>query len=174
MDENVTAFDQDDDDFDMSLIEPYDEEEEKQEKAKDDVVTKLTKQNRQLAERQAKMEAQLERDRLISDFYAKEDDDAKEFADVLLAGVADPQKVKKMLELAKSKAEKVKGDKPEETPEEKDEGEVAAFAAPPLGNAPPEVRDVGKETSERTAKGDVQAAWWEFLAAPSMGGPESR
>lgn len=173
MDENE-AYVPDNDDFDVSLMEPYDEEEEAQEKAKDEEVVKQTKAVRQLAERQARMEAQLERDKLISEFYAKANDEAKEYADVLLAGVADPKKVKKFLELAEAKAGKMTVKTPEETAEEQEQSEVATFAAPPLGNAPPEVRDVGQETAERTRKGEAQAAWWEFLAAPSKGGPEVR
>lgn len=167
-------YDDTNDDFDMSQLEPYDEEEDAQERAKDEEVAKQTKTVHQLAERQARMEAQLERDKLINEFYAKASDEAKEYADVLLAGVADPKKVKKFLDLAEAKAAKTTDKTTEESAEEKEQSEVANFAAPPLGNAPPEVRDVGKETKERTRKGEAQAAWWEFLAAPAKGGPEAR
>jgi hypothetical protein len=161
------AFDQtDEDDFDYSDLEPYEEVAEVEEKKTDDVYVKLSKQQRRLAEKQARMEAQLEREKLITDFYGKASDEAKEFADVLLAGVAEPEKVKKMLDLAEAKAAKVAGRATPEQEAEADEAEVEAAFAAPVASSPPEIRDVGKETADKTRQGDSKAAFWEFLAAP--------
>lgn len=160
-----------DDDFDYSDLEPYEEVAEEEEKKTDDLVVKLAKNQRKLAEKQAAFEAQAQREKMVADFYAKASDEAKEFADVLLAGVSEPDKVKKMLDLAEAKAAKIAGTATPEQAEQVEEDEVAkAFSAPPPVGAP-EVRDVGKETAERTRSGDPQAAWWEFLAAPAKKGP---
>lgn len=170
--EDIPGFDQtDEDDFDYSDLDPYDSVAENEEKKADDLVVKLAKQQRKLAEKQAKMEAQAEREKLVTEFYARASDEAKEFADVLLAGVGEPEKVKKMLDLAEAKAAKVSGTATAEQADTMDEAEVeAAFStAPPV--AAPEVRDVGRETADATRKGDPKAGWLEFLAAPSSGPP---
>lgn len=165
------VFDQtDEDDFDYEDLSPYDEVAEEEEKKSDDIVVRLAKQQRKLAEKQAKMEAQAEREKLITEFYSSADDAAKEFADVLLAGVSEPDKVKKMLDLAKAKAEKMRGDAQESVEESEEKSVEDAFSAAPAVS-PPEIMDKGKETAERTSKGDPQAAWWEFLAAPAKAGP---
>lgn len=161
-------------DFDYSDLEPYEEVAEEEDKKTDDVYAKLTKNQRKLAERQARMEAQLEREKLVAEFYGKASDEAKEFADVLLAGVAEPEKVKKMLDLAEAKAAKVAGNATPAQEETAEEAEVEAAFAAPVAASPPEVRDIGRETAAATAKGDAKAAWLEFLAAPSKGGPETR
>ena len=127
---------------------------------------KLAKQQRKLAERQAKMEAQAARDKLIADFYAAAKDEEKELADVLLAGVTEPDKVQKLLDLAKAKASKLA---PGDEEDEEKSVEEAFSAAPSV--SPPEIIDKGKETAERTRKGDAGAAWLEFLAAPAKKGP---
>lgn len=162
-------------DFDYSDLEPYEEVAEEEEKKTDDVYAKLSKQQRKLAEKQARMEAQLEREKLVADFYAKASDEAKEFADVLLAGVGDPEKVKKMLDLADAKAAKIAGKASPEQEAVADEAEVEAAFAAPVASSPPEVRDVGRETAEKTRAGDANAAWLEFLAAPERrSGPDTR
>lgn len=158
-------------DFDYSDLEPYEEVAEVEEKKVDDDNVKQTKLVRKIAEKQAQMEAQLAREKMLSDFYAKASDEAKEFADVFVAGVSDPAKVKKMLELAEAKAAKIAGTATTEQTETVDEADVEAAFAAPLAAAPPEVRDVGKETAEKTRKGDPSAAWLEFLAAPASGPP---
>jgi len=166
------VFDQtDEDDFDYADLSPYDEVAEDEEKKSDDIVVRLAKQQRRLAEKQAKLEAQSERDKLVTEFYSTADDTAKEFADVLLAGVAEPDKVRKMLDLATAKAAKVAGAEPQESEEEEEEKNVEeAFSAAP-SVAAPEIMDKGRETAERTRKGDPGAAWLEFLAAPAKRGP---
>lgn len=165
-------FDQtDDDDFDYTALEPYEEVAEQEEKKADDLVVKLAKNQRKLAEKQAALEAQAEREKMVADFYAKATDEAKEFADVLLAGVAEPQKVKQMLDLAEAKAATITGEATPAQEEAAEEDDVEkAFSAPPPVSAP-EVRDIGKETAERTRSGDAAAGWMEFLAAPSKRGP---
>ncbi len=160
-------FDQtDEDDFDLEDLTPYEDVAEEEEQKSDELVMKLAKQQRKLAERQAKMEAQAARDKLIADFYATAKDEEKELADVLLAGVSEPDKVKKMLDLAKAKVSKLA---PSDEEEEEKSVEEAFSAAPSV--SPPEIIDKGKETAERTRKGDASAAWLEFLAAPVKKGP---
>jgi hypothetical protein len=160
-------FDQtDEDDFDYEDLTPYDDVAEEEEKKSDELVMKLAKQQRKLAERQAKMEAQAARDKLIADFYAAAKDEEKELADVLLAGVTEPDKVQKLLDLAKAKASKLA---PGDEEDEEKSVEEAFSAAPSV--SPPEIIDKGKETAERTRKGDAGAAWLEFLAAPAKKGP---
>jgi hypothetical protein len=161
-------------DFDYTDLEPYEEVAEEEEKKTDDVYAKLTKNQRKLAERQSRMEAQLEREKLVADFYGKASDEAKEFADVLLAGVAEPEKVKKMLDLAEAKAAKGAGTATPEQTDTAEEAEVEAAFAAPISSSPPEVRDVGKETAEKTRAGDASAAFLEFLAAPESGPPSTR
>lgn len=161
-------FDQtDEDDFDLEDLTPYEDVAEEEEQKSDELVMKLAKQQRKLAERQAKMEAQATRDKLIADFYATAKDEEKELADVLLAGVTEPDKVQKLLDLAKAKASKLAPSSDEE--EEEKSVEEAFSAAPSV--SPPEIIDKGKETAEKTRKGDPSAAWLEFLAAPAKRGP---
>lgn len=160
-------FDQtDEDDFDLEDLTPYEDVAEEEEQKSDELVMKLAKQQRKLAERQAKMEAQSARDKLIADFYATAKDEEKELADVLLAGVSEPDKVKKMLDLAKAKVSKLA---PSDEEDEEKSVEEAFSAAPSV--SPPEIIDKGKETAEKTRKGDPSAAWLEFLAAPAKRGP---
>ena len=165
-------FDQtDNDDFDYSDLEPYEEVAEAEERKVDDEQAKRSKSQVKLAAKVEAMEKQIERDKLVSDFYAKANESEQEFADVLLAGVSDPQKVKKMLELAKAKAATLAGTASTEEVEQSDEADVeAAFSAPPPVGAP-EVRDIGKETAEKTRSGDAKSAFMEFLAAPERKGP---
>lgn len=170
--ETSTGFDYTDDDFDYSDLEPYEAEAEEHEEAKDDVIVKLTKNQRKLAERQARIEAQAKREKLLSDFYATASDTAKELADVLIAGVSDPDRVKKMLELAEAKAAQIESAASKESEDSAEEGEAEKAFAPPLAVSPPEVNDRGKETKEKTRRGDPAAAWLEFLAAPT--GPQER
>lgn len=150
------------------LLQEYEPEAEEQERKVDDTIEKLTKNQRRLAERQARMEAQAEREKLVNDFYAKASEDAKAFADVLLAGVAEPDRVKKMLELAGAKALALA---PAATEESSDDEDVEQAFSNPVESANAQPRDPAKERAERTRKGDVHAAFTEFMDLPATAGP---
>jgi hypothetical protein len=149
------------------LLSPYEEEAEEAEDEKDSAVAKLAKNQRKLAEKQAKMEAQNAREKLVAEFYSTASDSEKELADVFLAGVADPAKVKQMIDLAKAKAKALNGGEPEQEEETEDEdGDDDALSAPvaPTAIAP---RDKVRERAEKAARGDVHASFSEFMDAPS-------
>lgn len=170
MAEETEGFEQTDyDDFDLSDLEPYEAEAEEQEARVDETIASLAKNQKKLAAKLAAREQQEQRDKLVGDFYAKASPEARELADVLIAGVSEPEKVKRLLELAEAKAANLTAAKTEEAAEEEN---VEKAFSPPVPTSPPEVRDEGKETAERTRKGDPQAAWWEFLAAPAKSGPD--
>ena len=163
------------DDWDWDdLLSEFEPEVEAAEKGADDAITKLTKNQRKIAERQAKMEAQAKREKLVSDFYAKASETEREFADVFLAGVTEPDKVSKMLELAPSKARAIAGE-PEpaaaaaDADDDDDEDVGDALAAPVSGRVEP--KDPRRQLAERTKKGDMKAAFIEFMDAPKTAGP---
>ena len=155
-DADVTMEDEDWSDVDALLAdeEPVIEQAERE---RDDEVTKLKNVTRKLAEKQKARERQEQVDKLVSEFMATAPDEAKDIAEVLVAGVKDPAKVKQMLDLAVSKV----------TPSEKSESDEsddsdADALAPPVGNAPPRVKNPMAELAERSRKGDQRAAFEEF------------
>lgn len=167
MGEEVTT-PQNEEDLDWDdLLGDFEPEAEQEEKKLDGEIVKLAKNQRKIAERQARMEAQAERDKLVGDFYAHATDEAKQFADVFLAGVTEPDKVKKMLDLAQAKAKAVT---PEAPDEEEDDGDVEKALSTPLESAGMAPKDPAKERAERTKNGDLHAAFIEFMDAPATGG----
>lgn len=138
--------------------------EQAEQKADEDKV-KLAKGQRKLAEKITRMEEQARIDKALSDFYDKATDTEKELADVLLAGVSDEQRVKKMIDLAKAKA---KAMSPEDEAEEEAKDTEQAFSAPP-SSAPAEVEDEWAPIREATRKGDTHASFIEFFNAPGPG-----
>lgn len=135
-----------------------------EQKADEDKV-KLAKGQRKLAEKISRMEEQSRIDKTLSDFYDKATDTEKELADVLLAGVSDEQRVKKMIDLARAKA---KAMSPETEEEEEAKDTEKAFSAPPP-SAPASVEDEWAPVREATRKGDTHAAFVEFFNAPGPG-----
>jgi hypothetical protein len=155
-----------DEDWD-DLLEVYEPEVENAEKGMDDAITKLAKNQRKLAEKQQKMEAQAERERIVEEFYKDANDTEKELADVFLAGVTDPDKVKKMVDLAKSKAKALAGDSDEPAEDaDEDEGDDDALSAPVQTSAM-RPKDKRKELAEKARAGDVHASFTEFMDAPA-------
>lgn len=149
------------------LLAEYEPEAEEQENKMDEAVAKLTANQRKLAERQQRMEAQNEREKLINAFYEKANEDAKAFADVFLAGVVEPEKVKKMLELAQAKAHALA---PADTEDSSEEEDVEKAFSNPVESANAQPRDPAKERAERTRKGDIHAAFQEYMSFPATGG----
>ena len=169
------AFDLDTDDTDVTLEDEdwsdvdallADEEPaiEQAERDHDDEVAKLKSVTRKLAEKQKARDRQEQVDKLVGDFMASAPAEAKDIAEVLVAGVKDPGKVKQMLDLALSKVQ------PAEHSNEEDEAsrEAESALAPPIGNAPPRVSDPDKEMLERIAAGDSRAALAFWLKDSSM------
>lgn len=157
-------FDTQTEDWDLDeLLKEFEPEVEEAEKKADDQVAKVTKGMRKIAERQAKLEEQARVEKLTSEFYSGASEAERELADVLLAGVSDEARVKKMLDLAKAKAKAMTKEEEEaaEAEEEKDTGE--AFAAPPQPyHQPPS--DPWEPVLERARAGDVHASFLEFMA----------
>lgn len=154
---------QTDDEWDIDeLLKEFEPEVEEAEKKADDREAKNTKAIRKLAERQAKAEERERVEKLTGEFYAKASDEAKALADVLLAGVSDETKVKRMLDLADAKAKAMATDvEAEEAAEEADTEK--SFAAPPqpYHQAPD---DPWKPVIERVKAGDTHASFIEFMA----------
>lgn len=144
------------------LLKEFEPEVEQVEKQTDDQTAKLTKGMRKLAEKQAKLEEQARVDKLTGDFYEKATDDEKELADVLLAGVADEGRVKKMLDLAKAKAKSLQTE--EEEAEEKEAEETDKAFAPAVAPAPAQVDDPWKPVLEQVKAGNTHASFLEFCA----------
>lgn len=157
-------FDTNSEDWDIDeLLQEFEPDVEEAEKEADNQVAKVTKGMRKLAERQAKMEEQARIEKLTSDFYAKANEDERQLADVLLAGVVDEKKVKTMLDLAKAKAQAMSAGSTEEEEAQEEEDTSKAFAAPaaPSHVAP---TDPWEPVLERARAGDVHASFLEFVA----------
>lgn len=145
------------DDWDLDeLLKEFEPEVDEAEKKADDQVAKVTKGMKKIAERQARMEEQARVERLTDEFYKSASDEEKELADVLLAGVADEARVKKMLDLAKAKAKAISaGDETakEEAEEKAEEDDTEKAFSPPANGVPPRPRDPEADLIERIGKG---------------------
>jgi len=148
------------------LLADFDDDpaaQEAESKADEDKL-KLAKGQRKLAEKISRMEEKARIEKTLSEFYAAASDTEKEVADVLLAGVNDEARVKKMVDLAKAKA---KAMEPEDEEAEAKATEDAFAAPPPSG--PAQVEDEWAPIREAARKGDTHASFLEFFAAPGPG-----
>lgn len=153
------------DDID-ALLSSNEPDIEAAEKQADKDTIKLAKSMKKLGERQAKMEERGRVEKLTSEFYASASDEEKELADVLLAGVSDEAKTKKMLDLAKAKAKAMGASEQEAEETTEEEATSEAFAAPTASShqSPndPEA-DAERFRRERQNAGDSRAALAGFL-----------
>jgi hypothetical protein len=145
------------------LLKEYEPEVEEAEKKADDSTAKLTKGMRKLAERQARMEEKQRVEKLTNEFYEKASDGEKELADVLLAGVSDEGRVKKMLDLAKAKAKAMSTDEQEAEESAEEETTEKAFA-PAVAPSHVTQKDPWEPVIEAARSGDPHASFLEFMA----------
>ena len=144
------------------LLEDFDDDIDESDKKYEELLNKVVESQKKLASKTAEMEARLERERIVDAFMKDADEETAALASTLIDGVEDPKKVKTLLNLAKEKASHLKQ---EPTEEQQEEEEVKDAFTPPVGVAPPEVKDPMAEVAKRTRTGSVAAAAAEFLLA---------
>jgi hypothetical protein len=144
------------------LLAEFEPQVEVAEKKADDANLKLAKGMKRLAEKQEKMEERERVEKLLADFDSKASDEEKELADVLLAGITDEGRVKKMIDLAKAKAKALKTDA--EAEEEAEAADTEAAFAPVAGPSHEKVDDPWEPVLEQARRGDVHSSFLEFIA----------